>query len=135
MSTHAVIAMATKNGYKAIGVNFDGYVGHTGAILGGWYNTEKKVAALIALGNLSQINERLAPDEGEKHSWKEPAEGVTIAYHRDRGEKFRNLGTFATRRELQSNAEYVYVFENGRWFVWGVEADWIELNVTVGDKK
>lgn len=134
MGTHAVIAMATANGYKAIGVNFDGHVGHTGAILGGWYNTAEKVAALIALGNLSQLNERIAPDEGEKHSWQEPAKGVTIAYHRDRGEPYKTLGRFASRRELQGEAGYVYVFEDGRWYVWGVEEDWIELKVTVGNK-
>lgn len=134
MGTNAVIAMATENGYQAIGVNFDGYVGHTGAILGGWYNTVEKVAALIALGNLSQLNERIAPNEGEEHSWKNPAEGVTVAYHRDRGEAFKT-GCFATRREMQCEAAYVYVFEDGRWFVWGVEQDWIELKVTVGNRK
>lgn len=135
MGTHAVIAMGTGNGYQAIGVHFNGYVGHTGAILGGWYNTAEKVAELIALGNLSQLNERVAPNEGEAHSWATPAENVTVAYHRDRGEAFKTLGRFATRGEMQSEAPYVYVFEDGRWFVWGVEKAWLELKVMIENKK
>lgn len=137
MGTHAVIAVRNKKGITAIGVNSDGGVNHTGVILAGWYNTPEKVKALIALGHLSQLNERIAPNKNEEHSWAKPAKGVTIASHRDRGEPLRILGTFEQKKELTGFAEYVYLFDNGRWLVWGIgnRSEWIELKVTADERK
>ena len=94
MGTHAVIAVKHGKKIEAITTNFDGGVEHTGVILAGFYNTPEQANALIELGNLSQLNEKIAPDAGQNHSWAQPAEGVTIAYHRDRGEPRKILGTF-----------------------------------------
>ena len=137
MGTTATIAVKTKEGIKAIGVNFDGGPEHTGVILAGWYNTPEKANALIALGNLSQLNERIAPNDGEEHSWAQPAAGVTIAYHRDRGERMETLGTFRTERAITGLSAYTYLFDGERWLVWGLstESEWIGLQVTIGEGK
>ena len=58
MSTSAAIGVRQPDGtVRAIRLNWDGYVAHAGAILGGWYKTAEEVNALIALGDLSEINE------------------------------------------------------------------------------
>jgi len=137
MGTHAVIAVKTETGIEAVSTNFDGGISHTGVILAGFYRTRERADALIKLGNLCQLNEKIAPDGGQKHSWENPAEGVTIAYHRDRGEPHRNLGTFKRESELTGLAEYAYLFDGERWLVWGLgeKSEWIELEVTFGEKE
>ena len=60
MSTRAAIGIAQADGtIKAIYLHNDGYPGFAGAILAGWYNTAEKAEALIALGALSSIGEKL----------------------------------------------------------------------------
>ena len=75
MSTAAVIGIRQPDGtVRAIRLNWDGYVAHAGASLGGWYKTAEEVNNLIALGDLSEINETVES---------------CVAYHRDRGEQYR----------------------------------------------
>jgi hypothetical protein len=82
-----------------------------------YYNTQEKVEALIALGSLSSLSERLAPAADEKHTWKKPVAGVTVAYHRDRGEKL-SIRNYETLQELDRNSEeYNYLFENDNWYL------------------
>ena len=58
MSTNAAIGMKQPDGsVRAVRLNWDGYVGYAGAILGGWYKTAEQVEALLALGELSEIKE------------------------------------------------------------------------------
>ncbi len=136
MGTHAMIGVKVENGVKAINVNFDGGVNHTGLILGGWYNTQELALALLELGDLSQLNERIAPAPNEPHSWAEPARGVTIAYHRDRGERLHPAQLFKNKDELKQLAQYAYYFDGEQWLVHGLRygsgehLGWIALDVT-----
>ena len=125
MSTNAAIGMKMADGsVRAVRLNWDGYVGYAGAILGGWYKTADQVEALLALGELSEINE--TPE-------------TCVAYHRDMQEKFRPPVRFETvdeyryRGKGQLAAEYLYLFDDGKWRVYGLsgESDWIELEVEV----
>ena len=125
MSTNAAIGIKMADGsVRAVRLNWDGYVGHAGAILGGWYKTADQVEALLALGELSEINE--TPE-------------TCVAYHRDMQEKFRPPVRFETvdeyryRGKGQLAAEYLYLFDDGKWRVYGLsgESDWIELEVEV----
>ena len=87
MSTSAAIGIKLPDGsVKAIRLNWDGYVAHAGAILGGWYKTAEAVNDLIALGDLSEINETVES---------------CVAYHRDRGEQYRLPRTFASVEDYQ----------------------------------
>ena len=107
MSTSAAIGIRQPDGtVRAIRLNWDGYVAHAGAILGGWYKTAEDVNALIALGDLSEINEALE---------------TCVAYHRDRGEQYRLPRTFANVEDYQycgmgqMNANYLYIYDDGAW--------------------
>ena len=99
MSTNAAIGIRLADGsVRAVRLNWDGYVGYAGAILGGWYKTAEQVEALLALGELSEIKE--TPE-------------TCVAYHRDMGEDYRAPFTFETVDEYQYNgkgrlvAEYI----------------------------
>jgi hypothetical protein len=91
---------------KPIYCHWDGYPEHMLPTLNDNYNTDEKVSELMALGNLSFLDAKVKPDEGQEHSFDKPAEGVTIAYHRDRGEKLE----FWKDRQ-----EYNYIYSDGVW--------------------
>ena len=125
MSTNAAIGMKQSDGsVRAVRLNWDGYVGYAGAILGGWYKTVEQVEALLSLGELSEI--------------KEMPETCT-AYHRDMGEEYRAPFTFETVDEYQYcgkgklAAEYLYLFDDGKWSVYGLYgiSEWCDLNVVL----
>ena len=125
MSTNAAIGMKMADGsVRAVRLNWDGYVGHAGAVLGGWYKTAEQVEALLALGELSEINETTE---------------TCIAYHRDMQGNYRPPVRFETvdeywyRGKGRLAAEYLYLFEDGKWSVYGLhnDPDWHELNVII----
>ena len=104
-------------------LHFDGYPSGAGRILIDHYNTPESAEALLALGFLSSIGERLVPESGEKHDYENPVDGVCIAYHRDRGEKMQPATVWTNAEEMLANAadrfwaEYCYLFRNGKWYV------------------
>ena len=125
MSTNAAIGMKQPDGsVRAVRLNWDGYVGYAGAILGGWYKTAEQVEALLALGELSEIKE--TPE-------------TCVAYHRDMSEEYRAPITFDTVDGYRYNgkgrlaAEYLYLFDGGKWSVYGLYriSEWCELNVVL----
>ena len=125
MATRAGIGIKQADGsVKAIYLHWDGYPGHAGAILGGWYKTAEQVEALLALGELSEIKETLE---------------TCVAYHRDMGEEYRAPFTFETVDEYQYRgkgrpaAEYLYLFDDGKWSVYGLYgiSEWCDLNVVL----
>ena len=85
MGTSANIIVEREDGvWESVTVNYDGYPSHTLNILENHYNDLSKVNALIALGNMSQIQKSIERPEG--HTWSDPAEGCSVFYGRDRGE-------------------------------------------------
>jgi len=124
MSTRGLFAIQDADGKcRSIYAHFDCYPSGAGRILVDHYNTAKKVEALLSLGFLSAIGERLAPDPGECHDYDNPADDVCIAYHRDRGEKLRLPTVWNDADEMLSEAsdkfwaEYCYLFRDGKWYV------------------
>lgn len=85
MSTNAYVGVVNPDGSIAyIYCHWDG--DRLGDVLQEHYQDEAKVRALIALGDCSSVGERVAPDPDEPHTFHRPANGVTVAYARDRGE-------------------------------------------------
>lgn len=124
MSTRALISIEDADGkVRSSYLHFDGYPSGAGRILIDHYNTRESTKALLALGFLSALGERLAPNPDEHHDYENPIDGVCIAYHRDRGEAFRPATVWANAEEMRSKAsdrfwaEYVYIFRNGQWYV------------------
>lgn len=91
MATHAAIGYIREdnNTVDYIYVHSDGNLAHTGVTLLHNYNTKERVKALIELGNISVLHDYLYPSENEEHDFDHRAENVTVAYHRDRGDKLR----------------------------------------------
>jgi hypothetical protein len=122
MATRSRIGIEMQDGsVQSIYCHWDGYPQGVGAMLQEHYQDPSKVEALIALGDISFLREEPAPVSDEAratHSFSMPAEGVTVAYHRDRGEPFRaprvdaDIDTFS-RSDIE---QYGYVFtQQGVW--------------------
>lgn len=120
MSTISRIAMKQDdNTYKSIYCHSDGYLEHNGVILYTYYKDKIKVEDLIKLGDISKLGKEVSPDSSKPHNFKEQQDDVTVAYHRDRGEKFHSKD-FLTREELikysiKSSENILYVYEDGVW--------------------
>ena len=121
MGTRSGIIAKIGNSYQGIYCHWDGYPEGVGATLKQHYTDPEKIAALIALGDISSLRERVAPEQGESHTFQTPAKGVTIAYGRDRGESgcAARTGTLAKIKQdlINCNAEYLYVWDGKKWKV------------------
>lgn len=122
MSTRSRIGMVQPDGtIRSIYCHNDGYLSWNGKKLFAYYNTPAEAKALIELGDISALREKLAPPKGAKHTFDNPLPDVTVAYLRDRGEKgcdpkvSSGVEAFLA---INSGQEYSYLFENGKWFVW-----------------
>jgi hypothetical protein len=129
---------------KSVYCHFDGYPDHVGKMLFEFHNTEEKANQLVALGALSCLYEHLTPlpeapaahhyGDGKppiltEHSYEHPQENVTVAYHRDRGEKYlqdthESLDAFNKDGSFQS---YNYLWMDGKWNIMDSDEKWIEL--------
>lgn len=142
MSTRSYIAI--ENADKTIDAIYchnDGYIENNGRLLNEYYQDPERVQELIALGDLSSLGQQVEPDkyvqkygffydspEFVKLSMEEQMriqEGRTscVAYHRDRGEDFRQLH-FKNSRSFSINCndgmiDYFYLFKRdaktGQW--------------------
>ncbi len=138
MSTSAAIGMKLADGsVHAIRVNWDGYPGHVGTILAGWYKEPERIKALLDLGELSCLDERLDSDDPNRGD-------LTIAYGRDAGEEamfpaqtFASVDEYYHNGESRMSADYLYLYEDGRWLVYGLynDPDWIEMQVIIGKEQ
>ena len=70
MSTPSFIGILYEEGInKFVYCHSDGYPSYLGKMLLEHYNTPELATALVDLGSLSMVRERLAPDEGEMHTF------------------------------------------------------------------
>lgn len=123
MSTPAILAMQINDEIKWVYLHWGGNPNEAGRCLFENYNTPEKAKALIALGGLSSLEPRIAPNEGEPHSFDDPAENVTVAYHRDRGERLQ-INTVKIQKSLSDtmqdifiNGGYTYLFKGHSWYL------------------
>jgi len=147
MSTTAGIGLTMPDGtIKAIYLHWDGYIANGGAgkTLAEHYTDRKKVEKLVSLGFLSSLGAEVEPDPKTPHSRAKPQENVTVAYHRDCGQRLIPARKFKDREEYEAegvgalSASYLYLFENGHWLVchpYGVQREWKELNDAVNENQ
>lgn len=107
MSTNSMVARKTDAGYECIYVHWDGYLEGVGQTLLDTFNTDEKVAELIALGDCSSI-----VDAKSLANVK--------AYHRDKNEDWDLVKPehFATLHEA---LDY---YSNPFSYVWGDDKKW-----------
>lgn len=108
MATRSRIGIENEDGtVSSVYCHWDGYPSHNGKVLIAHYSDREKLKELIDLGAISSLKENVSPIEpiediigvrmlkGFKvipksvHTFDTPQEGVTIAYHRDRGEELQ----------------------------------------------
>ena len=86
------------------------------------YNSEEKAKALVALGDVSVVKEKLAPAEGTVHGfdYDKRQEGVSVFYGRDRGEDWESIKPITIQNTVfdeHTYYNYLYDVEQGRWLV------------------
>lgn len=120
MGTRSRIAAKNADGtFTSIYCHWDGYPAGVGGTLAEHYKDEAKVRALLALGNISSLGEEI----GERHDFDDRSHrNWTTAYGRDRGEDDQQgevCNGIGALNELtqDSDGEYLYVFDGGKWFV------------------
>lgn len=115
MSTQCGIAVLTDKGYETIYVHNDGYPDYMWPMLTENYGTEELAKKLVSLGDASFIDEKLEPTSNF-HRFGTPEPGVSMFYHRDRGEPWSDVApTTYTAKELFACYYYAYVWEDGFW--------------------
>lgn len=105
MSTRSHIGIKDSRGITGIYCHFDGYPEGVGRILLENYDTEDKVNALIAKGDMSSLGTSIKECDFYKEG---PAtEPYTIPDCEDVREKYYQSGKWV---------DYSYLFENGEWY-------------------
>ena len=123
MSTRSNIVLFDSSINKTTDIycHFDGYHEGVGATLSEHYNDLDKVKALIELGNISSLYANVAPEDGVEHSFSKKAEGVTVAYGRDRNEEGQEAWVsleYTNIYQIQIDNEFIYIFDvaTETWF-------------------
>lgn len=117
MATRSTITMKLENGkYRSIYCHWDGYLSNNGRLLLEHYTDAEKISKLLLLGSLSFLEKEIDIPEGSGHSFDNKVPGITVAYHRDRGEDWADTSYTDTENLSDINAEsYHYLFVNGKW--------------------
>jgi hypothetical protein len=136
MATRSNIGIVNDDGsVTGIYCHWDGYPEHNGKLLLNHYNTSGIVNELMDLGSLSSLNKNLYCDDNN-HSFNNPADGVCVAFGRDRGEKNADSKSFTNISEFEkfmdrTTADYQYLFNNGKWQYRNYDSTWNELTARV----
>lgn len=125
MSTRSRIGIPIRGGkIKSIYCHSDGYPSYNGKVLMENYTDIAKIQAMLEMGDMSSLGAEL----GEKHDFGQRGDSdVCTFYRRDRGEKNVSAKVIAEKEfgewVDQSDAEYIYLFKDGQWYVadneWG----------------
>lgn len=119
MSTKSIIS----NEKGSIYCHWDGYPTGVGKMLLEHYQDADKVNRLIALGNISYLEKEVETEK--EHSFDCPAKGVTVAYHRDRGEEFSTGEGWS--------GDFAYHFEDGVWYILDSDKNRFDLKEVLED--
>jgi hypothetical protein len=129
MSTRSNIAVLSgAEGVRAIYCHSGGYPAHNGHILDTYYTPgrprvacQTKITDLIDLGDLSELGEHVHPDPRKPHrfDYEQRQPGVTVAFHRDRGERDTQPKFYETLEDWHAamwpHIDYAYLYVCGTW--------------------
>lgn len=122
MATRSTISIKDSLGFiSTIYCHWDGYPEHNGEILKNHYKDNSKVHELINLGDISFLQPNVSPEENVHHDFENPADDVTIAYSRDRGEKYNHARVSTNFQEWLEQPgqdyDYIYIFIDRKWYI------------------
>ena len=140
MSTNAFIGIRENNSITYIYNHSDGYVEYLGRMLLEHYNSEEKAKALVELGDVSVVKEKLSPAEGTVHNfdYNKRQEGVSVFYGRDRGEDWESIKPITiqnTAFDEHQYYNYLYDVEQGCWLFTKNGKDFASLKEVVAKLK
>ena len=125
MSTAAIIGIKRGRTIKGIYCHNDGDLFGVGVILDHEYKYEAEIDELIKGGDISSLGTMLTPDPLYDHSFDNPQPGVTVFYHRDRGDKWEDCQPMEVSTiklfTSQIGIQYYYLFDTSvqAWKVYG----------------
>lgn len=122
MSTRSRIGVMQPDGsVRSIYVHAGGYLDEVGLTLQRSYSDPSPEgdalrSALLDLGSLSRLGDRLVPDPDRPHTLDTPQEGVCVAHHRDSNEEGGPAVSVHGKDYWSgSQHEYEYLWEAGAW--------------------
>lgn len=117
MATRSNIAYKTPEGkIRSVYCHWDGYPAHNGEMLTRFYDSFDRVVALTDLGSISALRPNLNAQTAG-HSFDTPADEVTIAYARDRGEELSIQEYDDIPSWIEDMEEYAYLWTDNGWLV------------------
>jgi len=120
MATRARIGVMLDDGtVKQVYCHHDGDVEGVGLTLIENYDSIELAKELINLGDISSLGRVISTNE--PHSYKNPVDGVTVFYGRDRGDTGIQpyiLSIDEWLGEFSPFIDYLYLFSGGRWWVY-----------------
>jgi hypothetical protein len=123
MSTRSSISLMNKSGQvKLVYCHSDGYLSYNGLMLYLHYQDLSKVEKIMALGDMSSLNEEVEPRSGEVHSFDNRQRNVTVFYGRDRGEdgvearEYKDFDDYVQNGDFQEY-DYLYQEKNKTWYL------------------
>jgi hypothetical protein len=121
MGTRSRIGVMHGDKCKSIYCHWDGYLDYNGKILLEHYDSAK-ANHLVALGDISSLDRNVEIPEGVRHTFDEPAKGITTFYGRDRKENGCEFAVDHTFEDFMKRvdgcgAEYYYIMRDGVWYV------------------
>jgi hypothetical protein len=113
-----IIQKLNETTYRSVYCHWDGYLDHHGRILLDNYKNVEKVSKLLELGSLSSLKEEISPPDGVLHSYENQQKDVTVAYHRDRGEEWKET-SYTEKEKLADLMDqfYCYLYFNDDWYI------------------
>ena len=118
MSTRSSITVKCEDGkFRSVYCHFDGDLIWVGKVLFKYYNSQEKIEALVALGDMSSLDKSIKCPKG--HSYDNSIDGYTIFYGRDRGESNVDaLVEDSYAKCLKKNKQsYNYLWDGEKWLV------------------
>ena len=117
MGTRSYIGKDIGNGkYSVIFCQLESYLETTGRLLTEHYNTPEKVDALLALGDICFLGEKIEPDPSLPHDWygKDYQQDVTLAFGRDCGEYKWPAKEMTLEDMEESDGDRIYIYFHSR---------------------
>lgn len=125
MSTAAIIGIKRGRTIKGIYCHNDGNLFGVGVTLDHEYNYEARIDELTNGGDISSLGIMLTPDPVYEHSFDNPQSGVTVFYHRNRGDSWEDCQPMEVSTikmfTNQIGIQYYYLFDTSvqAWKVYG----------------
>lgn len=118
MSTRAAIAIHNNklSLIEAVYLHHDGYTEYAGKMLVTHYNTDELARELIAAGNIDVLDASLSPNPEQPHEWGKRQPGVSLLFHSS-GKYFTDKNAYYIESIEEFDAEYIYIFTDGKWYV------------------